>query len=57
MAAMKPRGTDGPLEAEVEPRGLIVLKVPVDGGGRLVFSMNAEEVSRLYEVLENVVKR
>ncbi|MDE2409878.1 MAG: DUF3117 domain-containing protein [Actinomycetales bacterium] len=57
MAAMKPRGTDGPMEAEVEPRGLIVLKVPVDGGGRLVFSMNADEVSRLYQVLENVVKR
>jgi hypothetical protein len=57
MAAMKPRGTDGPMEAEVEPRGLIVLKVPVDGGGRLVFSMNAEEVNRLYEVLDKVVNR
>jgi hypothetical protein len=57
MAAMKPRGTDGPMEAEVEPRGLIVLKVPVDGGGRLVFSMSNEEVTRLYEVLDKVVNR
>jgi len=57
MAAMKPRGTDGPMEAEVEPRGLVVLKVPVDGGGRLVFSMSNEEVTRLYEVLDKVVNR
>ena len=56
MAAMKPRGTDGPMEAERENRGLIVLKVPVDGGGRLVFSMNDDEVKKLYETLAGVVK-
>jgi hypothetical protein len=53
---MKPRGTDGPMEAERENRGLIVLKVPVDGGGRLVFSMNDDEVKKLYETLAGVVK-
>lgn len=56
MAAMKPRGTDGPMEAEREPRGLIVLKVPVDGGGRLVFSMNDDEAKRLFETLQGVVR-
>ncbi|MEO0027642.1 MAG: hypothetical protein RL716_973, partial [Actinomycetota bacterium] len=27
MAAMKPRTGDGPMEAEREPRGLIILRV------------------------------
>ena len=40
MAAMKPRTGDGPMEAEREPRGLIVLRVPLEGGGRLVVSVN-----------------
>ena len=33
MAAMKPRTGDGPLEVTKEGRG-IVMRVPVDGGGR-----------------------
>jgi hypothetical protein len=37
MAAMKPRTGDGPMEAEREPRGLIVLRVPLEGGGRWSF--------------------
>ena len=40
MAAMKPRTGDGPMEVAKEGRG-IVMRVPVDGGGRLVVEMNA----------------
>ncbi|MBS2064897.1 DUF3117 domain-containing protein, partial [Klebsiella pneumoniae] len=35
MAAMKPRTGDGPLEATKEGRG-IVMRVPLEGGGRLI---------------------
>ena len=42
MAAMKPRTGDGPMEVAKEGRG-IVMRVPVDGGGRLVVEMNATE--------------
>jgi hypothetical protein len=57
MAAMKPRTGDGPMEAEREPRGLIVLRVPLEGGGRLVVSVNEEEAKSLHEVLEGVIKK
>ena len=55
MAAMKPRTGDGPLEAEREPRGLIVLRVPLEGGGRLVVSVNDQEAKDLHQVLEQIV--
>src|SRR5256714_11006185 len=42
MAAMKPRTGDGPLEVTKEGRG-IVMRVPLEGGGRLVVEMSAEE--------------
>lgn len=54
MAAMKPRTGDGPMEVVKEGRG-IVMRVPVDGGGRLVVEMNAEEATALYEELKPVV--
>jgi hypothetical protein len=57
MAAMKPRTGDGPMEAEREPRGLIILRVPLEGGGRLVVSVNDEEAKSLHKVLEGVVKK
>jgi hypothetical protein len=57
MAAMKPRTGDGPMEAEREPRGLIILRVPLEGGGRLVVSVNEEEAKSLHRVLEGVVKK
>ena len=38
MAAMKPRTGDGPLEVTKEGRG-IVMRVPLEGGGRLVVEM------------------
>jgi len=46
MAAMKPRTGDGPLEVTKEGRG-IVMRVPLEGGGRLVVEMSAEEASDL----------
>lgn len=54
MAAMKPRTGDGPLEALKEGRS-IVMRVPVDGGGRLVIELTADEASALAEQLANVV--
>ena len=41
MAAMKPRTGDGPMEVTKEGRSLI-MRVPIDGGGRLVLEINAE---------------
>ena len=40
MAAMKPRTGDGPLEVTKEGRG-IVMRVPLEGGGRLVVEISA----------------
>lgn len=40
MAAMKPRTGDGPLEVSAEGRG-IVMRIPSEGGGRLVIELNA----------------
>jgi len=57
MAAMKPRTGDGKMEAEREPRGLIVLKIPAEGGGRLQISVNDEEFAELKEVLAGIKKR
>jgi hypothetical protein len=50
MAAMKPRTGDGPMEVTKEGRG-IVMRVPVDGGGRLVVELNAQEATDLLEAL------
>jgi hypothetical protein len=54
MAAMKPRTGDGPLEVTKEGRG-IVMRVPLEGGGRLVVELNAAEASELGEALQAVV--
>ena len=54
MAAMKPRTGDGPMEVTKEGRG-IVMRVPVDGGGRLVVEMNATEATDLLNDLKGVV--
>ncbi len=50
MAAMKPRTGDGPLEVTKEGRG-IVMRVPLEGGGRLVVEMSAEEAGDLGDAL------
>ena len=46
MAAMKPRTGDGPLEATKEGRG-IVMRVPLEGGGRLVVELTPDEAAAL----------
>ena len=53
MAAMKPRTGDGPLEVTKEGRG-IIMRVPLEGGGRLVVEMTQEEVDTLSEELRNL---
>lgn len=46
MAAMKPRTGDGPMEVTKEGRGY-VMRVPLEGGGRLVVELNGDEVAEL----------
>jgi hypothetical protein len=53
MAAMKPRTGDGPLEVTKEGRG-IVMRVPLEGGGRLVVELSADEANSLGDALKNV---
>lgn len=55
MAAMKPRTGDGPMEVTKEGRSLI-MRVPIDGGGRLVLEINAEEAQELKECLAGVTQ-
>ncbi len=50
MAAMKPRTGDGPLEVTKEGRG-VVMRVPLEGGGRLVVEMSTEEADALGDAL------
>ena len=54
MAAMKPRTGDGPLEVTKEGRG-IVMRVPLEGGGRLVVEMTPAEAGELGDALKAVV--
>ncbi|HEY0238918.1 MAG TPA: DUF3117 domain-containing protein [Friedmanniella sp.] len=54
MAAMKPRTGDGPMEVTKEGRG-IVMRVPLEGGGRLVVELNATEAHELAEALKGVI--
>ena len=54
MAAMKPRTGDGPLEVTKEGRG-IVMRVPLEGGGRLVVEISRDEASALGDALKAVV--
>ena len=50
MAAMKPRTGDGPLEVAKEGRG-IIMRVPLEGGGRLVVELKPDEAKDLGEQL------
>ena len=54
MAAMKPRTGDGPMEAVKEGR-LIIVRVPLEGGGRLVVSVNDAEAKELHDVLAGAI--
>ncbi|MBK8468756.1 MAG: DUF3117 domain-containing protein [Candidatus Phosphoribacter sp.] len=51
MAAMKPRTGDGPLEVTKEGRG-IVLRMPLEGGGRLVVEMTPVEAAALRDAIQ-----
>ena len=53
MAAMKPRTGDGPLEVTKEGRG-IVMRVPLEGGGRLVVELTPVEARDLGAQLTTV---
>lgn len=55
MAAMKPRTGDGPLEVTKEGRG-IVMRVPLEGGGRLVVELSPAEAGELSEALSAVAR-
>ena len=54
MAAMKPRTGDGPMEVTKEARSL-VMRIPLEGGGRLVGELNQEEARNLADVLNAAV--
>jgi hypothetical protein len=54
MAAMKPRTGDGPLEVTKEGRG-IVMRVPLEGGGRLVVELTADEAAKLGDALKTAI--
>lgn len=54
MAAMKPRTGDGPMEVTKEGRGL-VMRVPLEGGGRLVVELSAGEATELGDALKAAV--
>ena len=53
MAAMKPRTGDGPMEVTKEGR-CIVMRVPLEGWGRLVVELNNAEAEELGNALKAV---
>lgn len=54
MAAMKPRTGDGPMEATKEGRS-IIMRVPTEGGGRLVIELTPDEAKELAHVLSESI--
>ena len=54
MAAMKPRTGDGPMEVTKEARSR-VMRIPLEGGGRLVVELNPQEANNLSAALEAAV--
>ena len=53
MAAMKPRTGDGPLEVVKEGRS-IIMRMLLEGGGRLVLEISPEEVKDLAAALDAI---
>ena len=53
MAAMKPRTTGGEMEA-VEESSKIVMRIPSDGGGRIVIELSKDEAAELGSLLTEV---
>lgn len=54
MAAMKPRTGDGPMEVTKEGRG-IIMRIPLEGGGRLVVELTQDEAKELQETLDGAL--
>nr|WP_246858220.1 DUF3117 domain-containing protein [Corynebacterium sp. sy017] len=52
---MKPRTGNGPMEVVIESRK-IVMRIPTDGGGRLVIELNKEEATQLSTLLSDVAQ-
>jgi hypothetical protein len=52
---MKPRTGDGPMEVTKEARSL-VMRIPLEGGGRLVVELNGEEAANLGSALQAAVQ-
>lgn len=50
MAAQKPRTGEGPMECVREARHYVV-RIPAEGGGRVVIALDATEVKELSEIL------
>lgn len=55
MAAMKPRTGNGSMEVVEEGRK-IVMRIPSDGGGRLVLELSKEEANQLGTLLVEIAK-
>ncbi|MFI5877094.1 DUF3117 domain-containing protein [Streptomyces sp. NPDC051445] len=53
-AHVKPRTGDGPLEVTVEKQD-IVMRIPLEGGGRLVVQLAPDEAGTLGDALKRVV--
>ena len=53
MGARKPRSGDGASEVVKEGRS-IIMRVPLEGGGRLVVEITSDEVKELQEALASV---
>jgi len=51
MAAMKPRTGDGPLEVTKENRNSLIMRIPLEGGGRLVVELKPAEAEALRDAL------
>jgi hypothetical protein len=52
---MKPRTGDGPMEVVKEGRG-IIMRVPLEGGGRLVVELTPGEAGELGAALTAVLQ-
>ncbi|MFF3934635.1 DUF3117 domain-containing protein [Streptomyces phaeofaciens] len=52
-ANLKPRTGDGPLEVTEEGRG-IVIRIPLEVGGRLVVELTPDEAGALADAFTNV---
>lgn len=54
MAAQKPRSGDGPMEVSKEGRSM-VMRIPVEGGGRIVLEITPDEARALRDELLNAI--